>query len=71
MSYVRTTEHRRRQAERIRTWSPWKNSTGPRSAEGKANSARNAWKGGMREMLRELSRALAAQREVMSSGRNV
>ena len=63
MSYVRTPEHRKRQAERIRAWSPWEKSTGPKTPEGKAASSKNAWKGGTRPMLRELSRALAVQRE--------
>lgn len=67
MSYLRTPEHRRQQAERIRAWSPWKQSTGPRTAEGKATTCRNAWKGGSREVLRELARALGAQREALES----
>ena len=43
-----TTEARQQQAERIRALCPWMKSTGPRSDEGKARSARNAWKGGVR-----------------------
>ena len=57
-----TLERRQRQAELIRTWSPWRFSTGPRTDAGKARVAQNAWKGGHRAELRELSRALAAQR---------
>lgn len=38
-------------------------STGPKTAEGKAVSAGNAWKGGNRQILRDLSRALKAQKE--------
>jgi len=57
-----TPERRARQAELIRTWQPWKQSTGPRSAEGKARAARNGDKGGMwkeeREALRELKRSV-------------
>lgn len=56
-------EQRQRQAELIRRWSPWKKSTGPRSEEGKAGASRNGWKGGHREMLRELARALSEQRQ--------
>lgn len=67
MSYLRTPEHRRQQAERIRAWSPWEKSTGPRTLEGKAAASRNAWKGGHRAMLRELSRALAARREAFDN----
>jgi hypothetical protein len=62
MSYNRTPEHRKQQAERIRAWKPWEQSTGPRSPEGKATASRNAWKGGHRALLRELSRALGSLR---------
>lgn len=48
MAYERTPEHRNRQAERIRAWQPWKKSTGPRTAEGKATSRWNAQTHGMR-----------------------
>ena len=57
-----TPEQRRQQAERIRGWSPWARSTGPRGAEGKAKASRNAWKGETREVLRELAQLLQAQR---------
>jgi hypothetical protein len=57
-----TPEQRQQQAERIRHWSPWAQSTGPRTAEGKAVASRNGWKGGHREMLRKLARALTSQR---------
>jgi hypothetical protein len=57
-----TPERRARQADLIRTWQPWKQSTRPRSAEGKARTARNGDKGGMwkveREALRELKRSV-------------
>ena len=51
-------ERKALQAERIRTWRPWQQSTGPRTAEGKAIVARNAWKGGTRPALRELAATL-------------
>ena len=51
-------ERKALQAERIRTWRPWQQSTGPRTAEGKAIVARNAWKGGARPALRGLAVAL-------------
>lgn len=60
-----TPERRARQAEMIRGWKPWKHSTGPRTNGGRAVVSQNAWKGGHREMLRELGRALAAQRETL------
>lgn len=53
-----TPERRARQAELIRQWQPWKQSTGPRSPEGKAAAARNARKGGVRPLLRDLAREL-------------
>ncbi len=53
-----TPERRAKQAALIRTWRPWEQSTGPRSAEGKARTARNGFKGGHRAALRELARAL-------------
>ena len=60
-----TSEQRQQQAERIRKWSPWAQSTGPRSDEGKAVASRNAWKGGMRPALRELSRVLETSRDAL------
>ena len=51
-----TLERRQRQAELIRQWRPWEQSTGPRTPEGKARVSRNAWKGGHRAELRELSK---------------
>lgn len=54
-------ERRQRQAELIRRWRPWERSTGPRTEEGKQAVSRNAWKGGQREKLRELSRAVNAE----------
>jgi len=53
-----TLERRQRQAELIRQWQPWKQSTGPKTSEGKAKASRNAWQGGHRAQLRELTRAL-------------
>ncbi len=40
-----TLERRARQSEIIRRTTPWEQSTGPRSEEGKAASARNAYAG--------------------------
>ena len=57
-----TLERKARQAELIKRWQPWKQSTGPRTPEGKARAARNGWKGGTREVLRELAKLL--RREV-------
>ena len=54
-------ERRQRQAELIRRWRPWERSTGPRTEEGRQAAAHNAWKGGQRQQLRELARALEAE----------
>lgn len=70
MSYLRTPEHRKAQSERIRAWSPWKQSTGPRTAEGKAAASRNAWKGGSRLLLRKLASALALQRRALQADKS-
>jgi len=42
MTSAWTPERRVRQAALIRTWRPWDQSTGPRTAEGKAKAAGNA-----------------------------
>lgn len=55
MSPSWTPERRAKQAALIRQWKPWEKSTGPKSAEGKAISSRNAWQGGTRPALRALN----------------
>jgi hypothetical protein len=56
-----TAERRAKQAELIRTWKPWQQSTGPITTEGKAVVASNAWRGGQRNMLRILTRMVNAK----------
>ena len=56
-----TPERRARQAELIRRWCPWEKSSGPKTPEGKAKVARNAYKGGTWGLLRELARAMREQ----------
>lgn len=62
-----TPERRAKQAEAIRKWRPWEKSTGPKTDEGKAKVARNGYKGGgwfkFREAVKELNRAMRAQRQ--------
>jgi hypothetical protein len=53
-----TPEQRQRQAEAIRRWKPWKQSTGPKSAEGKAAISGNAYAGGEWANLRQAIKAL-------------
>jgi hypothetical protein len=57
-SYYRTAKHRRLRAELIQRWKPWEQSTGPRTIEGKATSARNRYRGAERDMLRTLAKLL-------------
>lgn len=61
-----TPARRARQAQLIYQWRPWEHATGPRSAEGKGRSARNAYKGGRREKFRAMWRALKLYVEVVS-----
>ena len=49
-----TPERRRRQAQAIHRWQPWTHSPGAKTPEGKATSARNAYKGGFTAQLRAL-----------------
>ena len=51
-----TPERRARQAELIRNWKPWEQSSGPKSEAGKAKVAANAWRGGVRQDLRARSK---------------
>lgn len=53
-----TLERRRKQAELVRRWKPWEQSTGPKSPEGKATVSGNAWRGGHKEQLSALSNKL-------------
>jgi hypothetical protein len=53
MAHGWTAERRRKQSEAILHWEPWKSSSGPTTAAGKARSSRNAFKGGERTALRE------------------
>lgn len=56
-----TPERRKRQSEAIKRWKPWNQSTGPKSLEGKAAVANNAWTGGHRAQLRELTKMVNAK----------
>ena len=73
MATTWTPERRARQAELIRQWKPWAKSTGPRSPEGRERVSRNAWTGGHRAQLRELTKMVNAEvrvsRELVNSCR--
>ena len=53
----------------MKQWRPWEHATGPRTADGKSRSARNADKGGewrkLREMVKTLNQAMREHREVL------
>jgi len=53
-----TPERRAKQAKMIQQWQPWKKATGPRTQIGKDAISQNAFKGGERNMLSELSRSM-------------
>lgn len=60
MTNAWTPERRARQAEAIRRWKPWEQSTGPRTDEGKARAKMNGYRGGTWRELRELSKQMNA-----------
>lgn len=58
-----TPEERKKQAEAIKNWKPWKDSTGPRTQTGKNTVRKNALKHGMRSARgKEFFRLLARQK---------
>lgn len=63
-----TPERKARQAALIRNWKPWERSTGPKTSEGKARTARNAFKGGHWRELREWTKAMNALLEEQRDG---
>lgn len=65
-----TLERRQKQAEMIKEWRPWKQSTGPKTEKGKRVSSGNAFKGGVRPNLRELTKILRGQREKVTGIEN-
>ncbi len=64
-----TADRSQRQRELIQTWRPWENSTGARTAEGKATVSKNATKTGksleIRELFKNLNRLLKDQKELL------
>ncbi len=54
-----TLEERARQRELIAGWSPWQQSSGPKTAEGKQRVKMNAYKGSPRGTIRK-ARIIAA-----------
>ena len=66
-----TPERRAQQSVRIKEQKPWLQSTGPKSASGKASVSRNAFKGGswraMQEMRRQFNSCLHEQQRWLKS----
>jgi len=60
-----TPEQRERQAEKIRQWQPWNSSTGARTPEGKAIASRNAYKGGVRLLIKDIAKLLREQNDCL------
>ena len=60
MNHGWTLERKKKQAEAIKRWKPWIQSTGPKTEEGKKASSMNALKHGMRSAgNREVERLIA------------
>lgn len=64
-----TTEARAKQSALITAWQPWRASTGPRSAEGKAKVSRNADQGGDAGRAQRLQQAQAELAQAMAKVR--
>ena len=60
-----TTEERLKQSQLIQSWQPWNKSTGARTPEGKAVSSRNAHKGGIRSICREMNTLFRDYKDMM------
>lgn len=58
MSSGWTPERRARQAQLIKQWKPWERSTGPKTAQGKSTSSRNAYRDVERTTLHKLAQLL-------------
>ena len=71
-----TPEARKAQSEAIRRWQPWKNSTGPKTQDGKNLCRLNAQRHGrynanINARRREMSKILAHQRRFLQSVKQV
>jgi hypothetical protein len=60
-----TPEQRARQSAKITQWQPWNNSTGAKTHEGKAIASRNAFKGGVRPLLKDMATLLREQKDCL------
>lgn len=66
---VWTPQQRQKQAQAIKRWKPWIQSTGPKSKEGKDKVSQNAYKGSewstLRKMVKELNLVLRKQKDLV------
>ena len=60
-----TVEERLKQSQLIQSWQPWNKSTGARTPEGKAVSSRNAHKGGIRSICKDMNTLLRDYKDMM------
>ena len=61
-----TLEQRKQQAEKIRQWKPWTQSTGARTQEGKAVSSQNSFKHGMGKLVKQSRELLKGHKALMN-----
>lgn len=59
-------ERRQRQAQLIKQWQPWQHSTGAKTIDGKAKVSRNAFKGGLRAILKDAAKYLRDQKQFIN-----
>lgn len=60
-----TPEERLKQAALIRTWQPWRHSTGAKTPAGKARSSQNAYKHGLGKLQKEMRVLLKEYKRVV------
>ena len=64
-----TQEQRRLQAEAIKRWKPWTQSTGPKTVQGRAKASRNAYSGNgwadLRQAVKAINQALREQKDLL------
>ena len=60
-----TDARRRQQSELIRSWAPWRKSTGPKTPEGKAIAAHRGYQGKDYVLSREFKAEMRAVREAL------
>jgi hypothetical protein len=61
-----TPQARQHQAELIKQWQPWQHSTGARTIAGKAIASRNAFKGGVRQQIKDINQLLRAAKQQLN-----